>query len=161
MMFSDPQKRCGQRELSPTLSEQEGQRDPSPTLSEQEEQPIKYEEPEIQIYHDKTSPSLSPAPDHMSLPPPQQEQDQEDNPALLDSLLTTLIFTEVKPTPLPRLISDLSHRLPMIPQDHVERVLNTTACIGIVHRSGKDAAGKELSNEYYYIPESTFHKGYY
>jgi hypothetical protein len=29
-------------------------------------------------------------------------------------------------------------------------------CVGIVRRSGKDAAGKQLPDEYYYIPESIY-----
>jgi hypothetical protein len=141
-MFCEPEKR------SVSVSEQEmsvsDERDVSPITSDFKPEPHQ----EIQIYHDKSvspSSSLSPVPE--SVP-------AEINPALLDSLLTTLIFTEVKPTPLPRLISDLTYRLPDIPSSEVQRALHNTPCVGIVYRSGKDAAGKELSNEYYYIAES-------
>ena len=35
----------------------------------------------------------------------------------------------------------------------LESLLDTTACIGAVQRSGKDAAGKRLESEFYYVPE--------
>jgi hypothetical protein len=120
---------------------------------------------EIQIYHDAPeSPSrssLSPPPADLSPPEPispvNNKKSQSLPPtdsALIDALLTTLIFAEVKPTPLPRLIADLTHRMSNIHQGHIKAVLTATPCVGIVHRNGKDAAGKELSDEYYYIPES-------
>jgi hypothetical protein len=114
----------------------------------------------IQIYHDEpVSPSrssLSPPPEMLSSPH-QVSKSPSPGPAdsaVLDALLTTLIFAEVKPTPLPRLVTDLSHRMPNVQQDQIESVLTGTPCIGIVHRNGKDAAGKVLSDEYYYIAES-------
>jgi hypothetical protein len=114
----------------------------------------------IQIYHDEpVSPSrssLSPPPEILSSPR-QVSKSPSPGPAdsaVLDALLTTLIFAEVKPTPLPRLVNDLSHRMPNVQRDQIESVLTGTPCIGIVHRSGKDAAGKVLSDEYYYIAES-------
>ena len=88
------------------------------------------------------------SPPHKSLPSPTDS-------ALLDALLTTLIFAEVKPTPLPRLVADLTHRMSNVQPERIKSVLTATPCVGIVHRSGKDAAGKELSDEYYYIPESS------
>ena len=35
----------------------------------------------------------------------------------------------------------------------LESLLNATSCIGAVERSGKDAAGKRLESEFYYVPE--------
>ena len=35
----------------------------------------------------------------------------------------------------------------------LESLLDATACIGAVARSGKDAAGKRLESEFYYVPE--------
>jgi len=121
----------------------------------------------IQIYHDSpasaSQSSLSPPPENLSSPHPispvnEPSQIQSPRPtdsALLDALLTTLIFAEVKPTPLPRLVADLVHRMANVQQDHVKAVLEATPCVGIVHRSGKDAAGKPLNDEYHYIAEST------
>jgi len=38
-------------------------------------------------------------------------------------------------------------------KDDLRKLLNATACIGEIHREGKDAAGKPLESEYYYIPD--------
>ena len=35
----------------------------------------------------------------------------------------------------------------------LESLLNAAACVGAVQRSGKDAAGKRLESEFYYVPE--------
>lgn len=35
----------------------------------------------------------------------------------------------------------------------VRRVLHSIACVGEINRQGKDAAGKPLENEFYYVPE--------
>ncbi|CAI4214885.1 unnamed protein product [Parascedosporium putredinis] len=35
----------------------------------------------------------------------------------------------------------------------LQKLIETTICIGIIERQGKDAAGKPLESEYYYIPE--------
>jgi hypothetical protein len=153
--YSEPEKKTTFLQSSPPRT--------SPTpISERpalQFSPIKHE---IQIYQDT---SLSPPPSSLS-PPPEEEISPPDplspyqptqsvsDSTLLDALLTTLIFAEVKPTSLPRLIGDLTNRLPNTPTEHINSVLTNTPCIGIVHRSGKDAAGKELSDEYYYIPES-------
>lgn len=155
--YTDPEKkRIGERESALRLTSP-----PVPKLSK--ENP--HQNHEIQIYHDTPrSPPLlvlSPPPDEISSPMllsfvTQTKQMQSSPPtdvALLDAILTTLIFAEVKPTPLPRVIADLLHRMPNAPQDQIKLVLTCTPCIGIVHRSGKDAAGKELNDEYYYKPE--------
>lgn len=155
--YAEPEKKSQTPvvETSPPES-----KSPSPLLPEQSRE---LAHSGIQIYHDlPVSPrsSLSPPPDHIS--PPQEmspvtsprQRTLSINAALLDALLTTLIFAEVKPTPLPRVLADLSQRMPSAAQEETALVLANTPCIGIVHRSGKDAAGKELSNEYYYIAES-------
>lgn len=36
---------------------------------------------------------------------------------------------------------------------HLKSILEDTRCVGTVRREGKDAAGKPLESEYYYIPE--------
>lgn len=38
--------------------------------------------------------------------------------------------------------------------DVLKAMLDGTSCIGTVEREGKDAAGKRLESEYYYIPEA-------
>ena len=36
----------------------------------------------------------------------------------------------------------------------VRSVLNNIKCVGVIYRKGKDAAGKPLEEEYYYMPEN-------
>ena len=38
-------------------------------------------------------------------------------------------------------------------KDQLRVVLESSSCIGTIARQGKDAAGKPLESEYYYIPE--------
>lgn len=159
MEFVEPEKkRKGSLEASP-LPEIHS---PSPPVHDNHRSsPPPHQMEEIQIYHDETNTprsSLSPPPEDLPSPTKRSESPSTNtsDSALLDALLTTLIFAEVKPTSLPRLLFDLSHRMPNVAQSHVLSVLTTTPCVGIVHRSGKDAAGKQLPDEYYYIPESLF-----
>ena len=159
--YSEPEKRP-QSSLINVHSEVQS---PSPTPEAQRQTPETTKETAIQIYHDKSESafrsSLSPPPEDLSLAQcisPVNEFSQKQSPqptdsTLLDALLTTLIFAEVKPTPLPRLMADLAHRMPNVQQDHIKAVLESCPCVGIVHRSGKDAAGKPLNDEYHYVAE--------
>ena len=45
-------------------------------------------------------------------------------------------------------------KVPSFPDDALKAILDGTRCIGSVEREGKDAAGKRLESEYYYIPEA-------
>ncbi len=38
-------------------------------------------------------------------------------------------------------------------KDILRVIIESTPCVGIIPRQGKDAAGKALESEYYYIPE--------
>ena len=37
--------------------------------------------------------------------------------------------------------------------DELRHIIEATTCVGTIPREGKDAAGKALESEYYYIPE--------
>jgi hypothetical protein len=37
--------------------------------------------------------------------------------------------------------------------EDLRKLLDAAPCIGEIHREGKDAAGKPLESEYYYIPD--------
>ena len=150
---SDPEKkRHGSTESSPPAMH-------SPAPEQHRSSPPPPQTQEIHFYHDESNTprsSLSPPPENIVSPLNRSESPMAttSDSALLDALLTTLIFAEVKPTSLPRLLFDLSHRMPNVAQSQILSVLTSTPCVGIVHRSGKDAAGKQLPDEYYYIPES-------
>lgn len=162
MTYSEPEKKS---QSSPTEAQLDA---PSPSPLPEAPHPVTdtTQSQEIEIYHDTSESasrsSLSPPPENLSPPEPispvnEPSPNQSPRPtdaALLDALLTTLHFAEVKPTPLPRLVADLAHRMPNVQQEHIKAVLEATPCVGIVHRSGKDAAGKPLNDEYHYIAES-------
>ena len=76
-------------------------------------------------------------------------------------LINQLAYSALSATPLSSLYEGIpSHlRYPkhlngeMFTVMMLELLLNTTACVGAVQRSGKDAAGKRLESEFYYVPE--------
>jgi hypothetical protein len=43
--------------------------------------------------------------------------------------------------------------LPELSQSDLKKILDQTSCVGEIPRSGKDAAGKPLESEFYYVPE--------
>lgn len=89
------------------------------------------------------------------------ESSAEDqvNP-VLNHVLNQLAYSRLSSTPL----SMLLHNLPLdlngdekkIKAHDLQVLVDRTACVGEVRRAGKDAAGKQLESEYYYIPECDF-----
>ena len=93
---------------------------------------------------------------------------KESNP-ITNHVINQLAYSRLSSTPL----STLMHNLPSAltaksssttsvkkgePCEHftdhqLQSILENTECIGTVEREGKDAAGKRLESEYYYIPE--------
>ena len=43
--------------------------------------------------------------------------------------------------------------LPELSHSDLKKILDSTSCVGEIPRSGKDAAGKPLESEFYYVPE--------
>ncbi|ETR97725.1 hypothetical protein M419DRAFT_90749 [Trichoderma reesei RUT C-30] len=92
-----------------------------------------------------------------------EEEDEEEEPtrvpseadaAISNHVVNQLAFSRLSSTPL----STIMHNLPAeqikdISRDALRLLIETTPCIGIIKRQGKDAAGKALESEYYYIPE--------
>lgn len=93
-------------------------------------------------------------------------REQETNP-IANHVINQLAYSRVQSTPLSTLMQNLpahlkdsyssntsssntTHQLSM---ETLREILNRTRCIGSVEREGKDAAGKRLESEYYYIPE--------
>ncbi|PTB64888.1 hypothetical protein BBK36DRAFT_56830 [Trichoderma citrinoviride] len=78
----------------------------------------------------------------------------EADAAISNHVVNQLAFSRLSSTPL----STIMHNLPAeqikdISRDALRLLIETTPCIGIIKRQGKDAAGKPLESEYYYIPE--------
>lgn len=76
------------------------------------------------------------------------------NRAEIENVLTNhLAFSRLSSTPASFLlsISVLTGNLELI---QLRTILHHVKCIGVIHREGKDAAGKPLEEEYYYMPEN-------
>ena len=96
-------------------------------------------------------------------------QKGEEKDPVANHVINQLAYSRLSSTPL----STLNQNLPvhmtaqllqkLSPKDegvsesftiqHLKSILENTGCIGIVEREGKDAAGKRLESEYYYVPE--------
>lgn len=48
---------------------------------------------------------------------------------------------------------DSSKTAPQLSKQDLKKLMDQIACVGEIPRSGKDAAGKPLENEFYYVPE--------
>lgn len=83
-------------------------------------------------------------------------QDDRAEDAITHHVINQLAYSRVQSTPLSTLIQNLPAALKDVSftNDTLMAVLDRTRCIGIVEREGKDAAGKNLESEYYYIPEA-------
>lgn len=70
-------------------------------------------------------------------------------------LINHLAFSRLSSTPALTLknISAITKTLSL---KQIRVLLHNTPCIGIIYREGKDAAGKPLQEEYYYLPEKDF-----
>lgn len=94
----------------------------------------------------------------------EDEEEEEEKPpkilseadaAISNHVVNQLAYSRLSSTPL----STIMHNLPGeqtrdLTRDSLRVLIETTACIGIIERQGKDAAGKALESEYYYIPET-------
>ena len=94
---------------------------------------------------------------------------EEDRRPITNHIINQLAYSRLSSTPLSTLMQNLPAQLKThsasgtSPKDeasdevftvqHLKSILENTRCIGAVEREGKDAAGKRLESEYYYIPE--------
>ena len=92
------------------------------------------------------------------------ESTREDtsNP-IANHVINQLAFSRLSSTPLSTLMEHLPSSLKgaslaskaskLFTVESLKKLLDVTDCIGKVEREGKDAAGKRLESEYYYIPD--------
>ena len=88
---------------------------------------------------------------------------EEDIKSLINVIVNRLAFSRVSSTPLSSIIEKLPSTFKSHPNDldekyphseeRIKKLLNETECIGEIVREGKDAAGRPLQSEYYYIPD--------
>ena len=69
-------------------------------------------------------------------------------------VINQLAFSRLSSLPLSTIISHLPHDAQSISTHDLKQIIHDTPCIGEVAREGKDAAGKPLENEFYYIPDT-------
>ncbi|KAI4128587.1 MAG: hypothetical protein LQ347_004118 [Umbilicaria vellea] len=90
-------------------------------------------------------------------------EDDETNP-VVNHAINQLAYSRLSSTPLSTILSNLPVELKTdspgskenrkLSVKDLRRMLDATRCIGEVTREGKDAAGKPLESEYYYIPDA-------
>ncbi len=83
-------------------------------------------------------------------------REDEAGNAIAHHVINQLAYSRVQSTPLSTLMQNLPAALKdaSLTDDALKGMLDGTRCIGTVEREGKDAAGKPLESEYYYIPEA-------
>ncbi|PHH61636.1 hypothetical protein CDD81_8100 [Ophiocordyceps australis] len=76
------------------------------------------------------------------------------DPAIANHVVNQLAFSRLSSTPLSTIMQNLPSDVPLgLTSDSLRDTIEATACIGVIDRPGKDAAGKPLENEYYYMAE--------
>ncbi|KMP05426.1 hypothetical protein CIRG_05107 [Coccidioides immitis RMSCC 2394] len=103
----------------------------------------------------------TPSQPYAQLPPKTNALPESDKEAIQNHIINQLAFSRLSSTPfstivknLPSdLIGKLSSERALVPTIAVISIIESTRCIGKVRREGKDAAGKPLESEYYYIPD--------
>ncbi|EQL03829.1 transcription factor Tos4 [Ophiocordyceps sinensis CO18] len=77
------------------------------------------------------------------------------DPVMTNHVVNQLAYSRLSSTPLSTIMQHLpaESRTAGVERHVLREAIEATACIGIIRREGKDAAGKALESEYYYIPE--------
>ncbi|KAM3076993.1 target of SBF [Clarireedia jacksonii] len=89
--------------------------------------------------------------------------EEADVTPIINHVANQLAFSRLQSTPLSVILNNLPSELKgfntssqenkgLLKED-LRKMLNKTKFIGEIHRNGKDAAGKPLESEYYYIPD--------
>lgn len=78
-----------------------------------------------------------------------------NNPATLNHIINQLAYSRLSSTPLSTLFSNLpAHLRTEFTPDSLLTLIEQTPCISTIYREGKDAAGKPLESEYYYVADN-------
>lgn len=93
--------------------------------------------------------------------PEEQEQKPETplpsvevDPAISNHVVNQLAFSRVSSTPLSTIMQNLpANQTKGLTAEALRLIIEATASIGTIARQGKDAAGKALESQYYYVPE--------
>lgn len=88
-----------------------------------------------------------------SSPSPSQPRKRPNSFDVRTHVINQLAFSRLSSTPLSTIISHFPADAGDLSSDAVKEVIAETSCIGEVIREGKDAAGRPLESEYYYLPD--------
>lgn len=99
----------------------------------------------------KRSRSVSSRPSTPSTPLPTAAETE----AVKNHATNQLAFSRLSSTPLSTILANLPPTITANPlsSSMLASILEGVECIGTVHRKGKDAAGKPLESQYYYVPD--------
>lgn len=77
-----------------------------------------------------------------------------DVATVTNHVVNQLAFSRLSSTPLTTLLSNLpTDDRAGLSRDELRYIVEDTTCIGTIPRQGKDADGKPLESQYYYVPE--------
>jgi hypothetical protein len=77
-----------------------------------------------------------------------------DVAAVTNHVVNQLAYSRLSSNPLSAIMNNLpTEEKKDLSKDDLRRIIESTDCIGTIPRQGKDAAGKVLESEYYYVPE--------
>ena len=86
--------------------------------------------------------------------PVESSLNAEEKEAVSNHVVNQLAFSRLSSTPLSTIMNNVPVDVKKdLTKDQLRIIIESTAAIGIIPRQGKDAAGKPLESEYYYIPE--------
>lgn len=107
--------------------------------------------------------SHTPTPDsHRHETSAQVEKEKEVQPdvshldvaTITNHVVNQLAFSRLSSTPLSTIMANLpAEEKKDLLRHHLRFIVETATCIGTIEREGKDADGKPLESQYYYIPE--------
>ncbi|KAH8758304.1 hypothetical protein F5883DRAFT_606758 [Diaporthe sp. PMI_573] len=73
---------------------------------------------------------------------------------ITNHVVNQLAFSRLSSTPLSTIMANLpAEEKKDLLRHHLKFIVETATCIGTIEREGKDADGKPLESQYYYIPE--------
>lgn len=77
-----------------------------------------------------------------------------DVPTVMNHVVNQLAFSRLSSNPLSTLLSNLpAEDKKGLTRDELRYIVEMATCIGTIPRQGKDADGKPLESQYYYVPE--------
>ncbi|KAI0161083.1 hypothetical protein GGR52DRAFT_562834 [Hypoxylon sp. FL1284] len=89
-----------------------------------------------------------------SVEPEEELSKRIDVPAVRNHVANQLAFSRLSSSPLSAIMNNLpAEEKKDLTKSELRTIIEATSCVGVITRSGKDAAGKPLESEYYYIPE--------